>query len=157
VLLSVFEWCENSVVGTTIRSSVWLFPAIESVHLIALSVLGGAVLITNLRLMGLGLREAPMAVVSLNARPWLLRSLVIMFITGGLLFASEAIKCYYNGAFWLKMLFFSLSVIFTFAVVEPVTLRAQTDVSPGWRRTIAVVALALWTGVGIMGRGIGFY
>ena len=56
-LLPFFEWCESSALGEFIRSSLWLFPAIECVHLIGLVVLGGAVLLVDLRLLGLGLRD----------------------------------------------------------------------------------------------------
>src|SRR5439155_7411326 len=51
-LLPLFIWLENSGIGRSIRDSTWLFPWIESVHLVALSVLGGAVLIVDLRLLG---------------------------------------------------------------------------------------------------------
>ena len=58
-ILSFFTWCENSALGDTIRGSRWLFPAIESFHLLALAVIGGAVLLVNLRLLGFESRGNP--------------------------------------------------------------------------------------------------
>src|SRR5207244_13161090 len=56
-LLPFVQWCEASTLGNAIRTSTWAFAAIESVHLLALSAIGGAVLVVDLRLLGLGLRD----------------------------------------------------------------------------------------------------
>ena len=49
-LLSFCQWCNNSFFGHGIRDSVWLFPFVEIFHLIGLGVLGGTILVLNLRL-----------------------------------------------------------------------------------------------------------
>ena len=71
-LLTFFEWCEGSAVGHAIRSSQWLFPVIESVHLLGLALMGGAVLVVDMRLFGLGLRRQPVAQLARDAQPWLI-------------------------------------------------------------------------------------
>src|SRR5215471_21240816 len=101
-LLDFFQWCEQSAIGEHIRRSAWLFPLIEAIHLLGLGVIGGAVLVVDMRLLGLGLRRYPVGQLARDAQPWLIGSLVLMIITGGLLFLSEAIKCYYHAAFWFK-------------------------------------------------------
>src|SRR5882672_10654938 len=103
MLLPFFKWCEATSIGAGIRDSLWLFPTIEAVHLIALAVIGGAVLMVDLRLIGFGLRDQPVSKVAREAHPWLVGSLVVMLSTGILMFLSEAIKCYYSSAFWWKM------------------------------------------------------
>ena len=60
-LLPFFEWCENTAIGGAIRNSVWLFPVIESFHLVALALIGGAVLLVNMRLLGLVLGRRPVS------------------------------------------------------------------------------------------------
>src|SRR5882724_11374986 len=90
-LLPFFQWCENSGVGEAIRGSSWLFPVIESFHLLGLAVIGGAILVVDLRLCGLGLRRQPVAQVALDAQRWLIGSLAIMIVSGVLLFTSETI------------------------------------------------------------------
>ena len=98
----------------TIRESVWMFPIIEAVHLLALALIGGAVLIVDLRLAGLALKRQPVSLVATDAEPWLIGGLVVMIVTGVLLFISEALKCYYSPPFWLKMLFLALAITYTF-------------------------------------------
>ena len=60
-LLPYFEWIEATSLGNAIRQSAWLFPVIEAVHLLGLCVLGGAVLIVDLRMLGFGLRSLGIA------------------------------------------------------------------------------------------------
>ena len=102
-LLAFFQWCEQSGIGAAIRRSSWLFPVIEAIHLLGLGMIGGAVLVVDLRLLGLGLRRQSLAQLARDAQRWLIGSLIVMIITGTLLFTSEAIKCYYHAAFWMKM------------------------------------------------------
>jgi len=155
-LLPLFQWCENSVVGETIRNSSWLFPVIESVHLLGLAVIGGAVLMVDMRLCGFGLRSQPVAQLAADAQRWLIASLLVMLTTGALLFSSEAIKCYYHEAFWVKMTSLLLAVVFTFTVRRKVALADESSIRPGWRKLVALVSVILWSGVGIGGRWIGF-
>jgi putative flippase GtrA len=155
-LLPFFTWCEKTAIGEAIRNSQWLFPVIESVHLLALVLIAGAVLVVDMRLFGLGLRRQPVAQLARDAQPWLIGGLTVMLTTGILLFLAEAIKCYYSPAFAVKMTSLLLALIFTFTVRQKVTLADEGRVSPHWSRLVAVVSVALWSGVGIGGRWIGF-
>lgn len=155
-LLGFFQWCEQSGIGEAIRKSAWLFPLIEAIHLLGLGVIGGAVLVVDLRLLGLGLRRQSVAQITRDAQPWLIGSLFLMIITGGLLFLSEAIKCYYHDAFWFKMTCLFLAIVFTFTVQRKVTMADETRMSPLWAKVVALVSISLWAGVGIGGRWIGF-
>ncbi len=154
-LLPFFEWCEQLAVGEAIRNSLWLFPVIEAFHLVGLGVMGGAVLLVDLRLLGLGLKGHPVSQLSKDAQPWLLGSLGMMLASGIPLFLSEAIRCYYSTAFWVKMTSLSLVILFTFTVRRRVSLNATS--TPALEGKIAaLVSLGLWAGVGWGGRWIGF-
>jgi hypothetical protein len=155
-LVYFFMWCENSAVGDAIRSSTWYFPVIEAVHLLGLAMIGGAVLVVDLRLLNLGLRRQPLAQVARDAQPWLIGSLIVMIITGSLLFMSEAMKCYYHVAFWEKMTSLFLAIVFTFTIQRKVISSDESRLNPVWARIVAIISLVLWTGVGIGGRWIGF-
>lgn len=152
-LLSFFAWCENSSTGEAIRASNWLFPAIESFHLLALAVIGGSVLLVNLRLCGLGLKNSPVSQLWNDSRPWLGGSYLVMIISGLLMFTSEATKLYYHEAFWVKMASLLLATVFTLTVVRRVAL---SGASPAREKLTATISLVLWAAVGIGGRWIGF-
>jgi hypothetical protein len=154
-LLAFVQWCENSGLIVAMRGSKWLFPVIESLHLMGLALIGGAVLMVDLRLLGLGLWRQPVAQVARDSQRWLLVSLLVMVPTGFLLFMSNATKCYYLTAFWVKMTSLSLALVFTFAVRRKVALADEARVGPVWSKLVALVSLSLWSSVGIAGRLIG--
>jgi hypothetical protein len=154
MLLPFFEWCEASFIGQMIRQSLWLFPVIEAVHLLALTVIGGAVLILDLRMLGVSLRQ-PVNDIERDARPWLMGGLVVMIATGIALFLSESVKCYYSQAFWIKITTLPVALIFTFAVRQPIAKKATADATMR-TRLVALVSLALWFTVAAAGRWIGF-
>lgn len=156
-MLPFFEWCENTAVGIAIRESLWLFPAIEAVHLLGLAVLGGAVLLLDMRLVGLGLRRQKVSALARDLHPWMVGGVVVMLVTGVLLFLSEALKCYENLPFRLKMVFLFAALVFTFTVRRRFTASDRAEESPVAGRLIALVSFSLWTGVGLMGRSIGFW
>src|ERR1700692_2493979 len=155
-LLTFFQWCEASGIGETIRKSSWLFPVIEAIHLLGLGVIGGAVLVLDLPLLGLGLRRQSAAQLARDAQPWLVGSLLLMIITGSLLFLSEAMKCYYHEAFWFKMTSLFLAIVFTFTIQRKVIAAGEARLRPVWSKVVALVSVILWSGVGFGGRWIGF-
>ncbi len=156
MLLPFFQWCESTALGTAIRMSPWAFAVIESVHLLGLAVIGGAVLLVDLRMLGFGLRNQRIAELARAVFPWLVGSLVVMLLTGVALFLSEPLKCYDSRAFWVKMISLGLAMPFTLTIRRTVTMADETRVRPIWFKLVALVSLSLWFGVGAGGRWIGF-
>ena len=154
-LLPFFEWCENADLIVAMRSSLWLFPAIESLHLLGLAMIGGALLVVDLRLLGFGLRRQPVATLARDAAPWLLGSLGVMLPTGVLLFMSSAVKCYYLPVFWLKMATLLTALAFTFSIRRRVAMAVETGVHPGRARVVGSASISLWLIVAIAGRFVG--
>jgi hypothetical protein len=155
-LLPLFQWFYDTAIGETIRNSTWLFPLIEAFHLIGLALTVGAVLIVDLRLLGVGLIKQPVAQLSAGAEPWLLGSLILSLSSGSLLFLSEAIKCYYSFPFWVKMTSLFLVLVFTFTVRRRVTRTGLATDRPLLGRLTALISLSLWFAVAWGGRWIGF-
>jgi hypothetical protein len=156
-MLSLFQWIEKSALGTSVNESLYAFALIESVHLLALAVIGGAVLIVDMRLLGLGLKRLPIAQVARTAQPWLIGSLIAIIVTGFPLFASLAAGKYYvNEAFWYKMYFLAAATIFTFTVRQRIAMGDEGRATSALGKLTAITSLVLWSGVGVMGRAIGF-
>ena len=155
-LLPYFEWVEGTSLGHAIRQSLWLFPVIEAVHLLGLSVLGGAVLIVDLRMLGVGLRNQAIPQIVRDARPWFTGALLVMLVTGWALFASEAIKCYYNFSFWVKITTLPFAIVFAYAVRDRIALRAGATHATALTRAAGLLSIAMWFTVAAAGRWIGF-
>lgn len=151
--IGFFEWCEATYLGTVVRESIWLFPVIEAVHLVALCVMGGAILVVDMRLLGVGLTAQRPSALARHVRPWLLGGLAVMLSTGVLLFLSEAIKCFYNTSFWVKMTTLPVAIVFTFVVRSRLLDGLDTSARS---RVLGAVSIALWFTVAAAGRWIGY-
>jgi hypothetical protein len=154
-MLGFFEWCEATWLGTAVRDSVWAFPVLEGIHLLGLSLLGGALLVVDLRMLGVGLTAQRISDLAAAARPWLLRALLIMVLTGVPLFLSEAVKCYWNTSFRVKMTVLPLALAFTFLVKLRIA-RNETLETSIRSRLAALGSITLWLTVAAAGRWIGF-
>ncbi|MDP2320023.1 MAG: hypothetical protein Q8O42_11885 [Acidobacteriota bacterium] len=156
MLLPFFEWCETLWLGQAVVGSHWLFPVIESVHLLALALLGGAVFLVDFRLLGLGLKDRAVSELARDARPWMIAAVVGMIVTGIPLFLSEAVKCYYSTAFWIKMTTLPIAVIFAFAVRDRVAMADVVRNTARRQQLVGALSIALWFTVAAAGRWIGF-
>src|SRR5215472_1397370 len=154
-LLPFFKWCDSTWLGETIRSSRIYFPVIETFHLLALTVLFGAVIVLNLRLCRLIMKHQPVQQLAKDLSPWALWSLVVILVSGVLLFLSEAMKCYASKPFQVKMMFLFAALIFHFTVHRTVS-RSEREPKLAWGAAVGVVNALLWLGVGLGGRAIGF-
>ena len=150
------QWSEATRLGVTIRNSQYAFPIIEYFHLAALAVIGGAVLVVDMRLLGLGLRETPVERVARDAEPWMIGSLLVMLATGISLYTSEATKCYASPAFWIKMIALALAMLFTFTIRRRVAIADARLASARTCRAVGLVSVTLWFAVAWGGRWIGF-
>jgi len=152
--IGFFEWCEATVLGTAVRNSIYAFPIIEAVHLVALCVMGGALIMVDLRLLGVGMKDQEAGHLATLVRPWLVGALVVMLSSGVLLFLSEAIKCFYNTSFWVKMTTLPIALAFTFLVRDPRITNGAP--SPRQSRMLGSASLVLWFVVAAAGRWIGY-
>ena len=155
MLLPFFEWCESLWLGRAVVGSLWLFPVIEAVHLLALSVLGGAVLILDLRLLGTGLKAWTPAQLWRESRPYLIGAIAMLILTGVPLFLSEAVKCYYNPSFWVKMTTLPFAIAFAFTIRARVTTESVRNTTRR-QALVGALSIALWVTVAAAGRWIGF-
>jgi hypothetical protein len=156
MLWALAQWSEATGLGRAIRNSEYAFPIIEFFHLAALAVIGGAVLIVDMRLLGLGLKKTSVAQLATDAQPYVTGSLIVMLATGIALYTSEATKCYASVAFWIKMVSLVLAMTFTYTIKKRVTAGDEKTVSIGVGKLVGVVSIALWFAVAWGGRWIGF-
>jgi hypothetical protein len=106
--------------------------------------------------MGLGLRRQPVTLLTKNLEPYMTWGVITMLATGYLLFSSEAMKCFANDGFKLKMEILLPAVIFQFTLFRWVTRQDDVNRPKLLGALAAVLSFALWVGVGVGGRAIGF-
>jgi hypothetical protein len=143
---------EASALGQTIRESTWLFPAIESTHLLALALLGGSILIMSLSILGWGLKT-PVAEIYKSAHRYLNSAVILLVITGVFLGISEPVKLYGREAFLVKMISLSIALLVTYFVFNPLIRRGSSAAAA---RIVTILTMASWLMVAMAGRWIGF-
>lgn len=151
-----FEWHYDSWVGLTVSDSVWLFPAIETIHILAMSIMFGGLLLINLRMLGLGMTQQPVRFLFKTLNPYINWGLVVMLISGYGMFASEAEKTYYNDGFKFKMASLLAVIILQYTLWRWIVTKEEDQRSPAMGAAVGVLNLFLWFCVGAGGRAIGF-
>ena len=151
-----FVWNDKTWLGQAISGTIWAFPVIETIHILALTMMFGAIVIIDLRMMGLGMKKQPVSVLAKNLEPYMNWGLLIMLATGYMLFTSEAMKCFVNDGFKFKMAVLFPAIIFQFTLFRWITHQDENKRPMLLAWLSALLSLVLWFGVGVGGRAIGF-
>jgi hypothetical protein len=155
--IALLSWVQHTGLSTLIRQSGWAVMALESIHLIGLSLLGGAAVVAALAAFRHeGLRGMSVSALVTGLVPLSRAGLSLMVVSGTLIALSMPFKYYANAAFRWKMLLLGLALLTSWVLRGmPATDKSGTNrrYAP---RALVVAVLLLWIGVGCCGRLIGF-
>src|SRR5712692_4682207 len=144
-----------------IRESALVYPIILSTHLSMIAAFGGLILMTDLRLMGVALRNYTVTQVVTGLRPWKHAGLTIMLTAGLLLGGSEADKYYPNPYFWTKMTLLIAAVVhaivFRRSVYRNTEALDRAPALPTAAKVAGFTSILIWAGIACMGRLIAYY
>ena len=153
------EWLQNLSFPSEISESTWLFPTIETVHVLALVLVIGSISMVDLRLLGLTNRLRPVREVMAQALPWTWGAFVAAAVAGALLFSSKAVTYYGDVPFRIKMACLALAGInmlcFHLRSFRRVALW-DTGAPPPAAKIAGGISLLLWIVIVGAGRWIGF-
>ena len=150
-----FEWMQGLALSAFFLESVWPTPIVQCIHLVAVAVFAGALLLVDLRLLGTGLTMASIPQVARAAQPWLVGSFVVLVLTGIPQMTSTAMKQYYSPFFWWKMQAVFVGLVVTFLIRRHIASKEEGHYGPVWPKVVGVTSIALWTSVTIGARLIG--
>ena len=155
-LLFIFEWLDASILADMSKAYGGVFAMVQVVHLVALAMLGGAVLVSDLRLLGILLTDVSSESVVNNMDRWFARPLIVIAVSGVFMSSAVAIKLYYNEMFWAKMIGLSFGAAFVYFVRRPLLRHPHQTINVWSIRLIAVSSMIIWFTVASSGRWIGF-
>jgi hypothetical protein len=135
-----------------LNNNEWSFPLLECIHIAAFTLSIGTIAIVDLRLLGISGRQNPAQLLKETA-PWTLFGLVIMLISGPLIFSSDPVMYLNNYSFRFKMAALLLAIVYNYTVHRKVIL---SDASPGVCKLVGGVSIALWVSVVAGGLFIAF-
>jgi hypothetical protein len=160
-LANFFQWLNDLPFSVTLRANDWIFPIVETFHILGLGLSVGIILWLDLRLIGLTLRDESVSQVISQLEPWAISGFIVMFLSGSLLFLSEPLKCYTAIAFRLKfvmLILAGLNVWYFHAKIYPkVAEWDQSSTIPWQARMVGYVSMVLWFGIIIAGRWTAYF
>lgn len=151
-----FRWMETTWFGQIGQSYGSVFALVQSLHLLSMAGLGGAVIAGDGRLLGLIFRDVPAHAVLGGAHRVFVWSLLVVVITGVFMACGVATKLYYLPVFWFKMLSLAAGTLFYFLLRRPLLQRNLEEVNPVTLRMVALAHILVWFMVAATGRWIGF-
>ena len=159
-IVDFLQWLNDTPLAEAVRDSVWLFPAIETVHVIAIVLVVGSITRLDLRLAGLVWRDRPVTEVSDEMLPWTWISFAVATIFGLLLFAAKPMTYLAMAFFDVKMILIVLAgvnmLFFQHVIFRNVKQWDRDAVPPVAAQLAGSLSLAFWVSVVICGRLIGF-
>jgi hypothetical protein len=160
MLLNLALWVQATDFFTYLRGSAYVYPCILSLHMVAIALFGGMILMTDLRLLGLAMRNRPIADVVDQLRTPKLYGFLLAATCGVLMLCCKAEEYYYNAFFRAKVAL--LIVVAIHALVFRGSVYSKADEFdrkgrvPGVAKLAAALSLLIWIGIACMGRGIGY-
>jgi hypothetical protein len=152
ILQTIADWGPVILV----RDSKYGMPAVQSLHLVGLTVFLATTLALDLRLAGIGFNALPLHLLTRQLKPWATAALTILLVSGVCIFLPTPGKYLGSNPFRLKMALLCLAILYHFAVLRRV-VRSEPDTRPRFTNLmIAGMSLTLWFSVGWAGRAIAF-
>jgi len=155
MLLSLAQAVDASNLIHTLRDIAWIGAMINVMHLLALAMFAGALVILDLRFMGTGLTREPLSEIASQARPWLMAGFWGLVVTGLFQLALQPVKEYYSDMFNFKMKVMLVAIIFTFVIRPRLARMDEARLGRVWGKLVGLASLTLWAGVAIPARLIG--
>ena len=143
-----------------LRESAWVYPGIETAHVLGLCLFLGLAVLLDLRLLGGALRRTPVSEFVARVMPWTWAGFALMVVTGLLLFYSDPVRFAGNVFFQIKVVLLVLAglnaAIFHTTVYRRIASWDTSAATPRAARVAGGVSLCAWAGIVLAGRMIAY-
>jgi hypothetical protein len=154
-LLEFCAYLENTSLGLAVQDNFWVVPAMQTVHILAISALLLAMLMIDLRVLGIHGKSDSISVVISRYINLIWFALPILLISGSILIVGEPARSLANSAFQLKMILLLIAIITTLQI-QKIGLRDSPFESDRKINMLAIFSLLLWFGIVASGRWIAY-
>lgn len=152
-----FEWLDTSILADVSKAYGGVFAVVQMFHLLGLAVMGGTVILADLRLLGVLMTGVPSRIVVENTHRLFTIALIVLILSGTFMASAVSLKLYYNEAFWAKMSGLGIGILFVYFIRKPLLLKFDHDTINPWAlRLTALCSITIWFTVAASGRWIGF-
>jgi hypothetical protein len=144
----------------TLKEQFWIVPTSQSLHILSVSIVFASACMINLRLLGVGRSGRSVSQLSATLVPWMWAALAVLLFTGTIQTIAEPVRQFVTPMFWVKMAM--IVIVTTMTAIYATTVRRNALVwdsdatRPAGAKAFAVVSIALWLGIIVCGRFIGY-
>jgi hypothetical protein len=157
---ALLKWLQETALATRIRDSLFVFPLLESAHVIGLALVVGTIAIIDLRLLGLASTHRSFQRMASDIMKWTWAAFALTALTGSLMFITNAAVYADNFYFRAKMVLLVLAglnvLVFELTAARTIHRWDRDRSAPPIGRTVATLSLLIWVLVIFAGRIIGF-
>ena len=159
-MLEIAIWLSETKWSIALLESLYMYPWIESAHVLSICFFIGILLFVDLRLMGVAFTKLPISEMNKKVLPWSLFGFGLMMLTGFLLFYAIPVRSYQNIFFRFKVILILLAGLNAFLFHRQMKVEGMIwDEGKSIPKSVhlkAAVSLVLWSGVIISGRMIAY-
>ena len=159
-LLPFCQWLAETPGSIALHESLYMYPLVESAHVLTLCLFLGMAIMFDLRLLGLTLTRVPITEIKRRLGPWMVAGFVVMVITGVLLFYAIPVRSYQSLLFRIKVIALILAGLNAFVFHAGIDRRVADGISRRCRRrrraAPALTSLVLWAIIVVAGRMIAY-
>jgi hypothetical protein len=154
-------WLEHTALSQMIQSVNWIVPAVQTIHILTITVVAASALMIDLRLIGVFSADRPLREVSARFLPLVWWPLLVLLATGAIMIIGEPARSLKNPAFQLKMALLVAAIAVT-GIFQLLIRRDAAFGETGKKRlgiaaVLAVFSMLLWSGIIFAGRWIAYY
>jgi uncharacterized membrane protein len=156
------NWLGATPVSLVIQKVFWIIPTVQTIHILAISIVVASMAMFDLRLLGLAGKRNSIASLSRRFMPWLWGALIVLAVSGSILIIGEPKRALGNVFFAMKMCMLAMAIVVTlgFQVILKRDLAGGgSDLAPahfGVARIVGLSSLVLWVGIAVAGRLIAY-
>lgn len=151
------DWLSNTPVSLKIQTILWIIPAVQTLHILTVSLVFSSMAMLDLRLMGLAARRQPITQMVEEFVPWVWRGIYVLAATGAILTIGEPERELLNPVFRAKMAMLATVIVITL-IVQRASRKGEAywDARKGVARLAGLVSLLLWIAIASAGRWIAY-
>ena len=159
-MLEIAIWLSETKWSIALLESLYMYPWIESAHVLSICFFIGILLFVDLRLMGVAFTKLPISEMNKKVLPWSLFGFGLMALTGFLLFYAIPVRSYQNIFFRFKVILILFAGLNAFLFHRQMKREGRNwdegKSIPKSVRLKSAASLVIWSGVIISGRMIAY-
>ena len=153
-------WLGKTSLSAFVAGQAWVVPTVQTVHILAITVVVAAVVVVHLRILGVIEKRQPIGVLAARFVNPAAIAIGVLLLTGLLMIAGEPDRALFRDVFWIKMALIVAAMAASAGMLRGLSATPSWGnaevAAPGLYKGLAAALLLVWIAVIVAGRWIGY-